>query len=128
MTRKTLWNSVSSFEGLTDGVFAAFDEFVRLRGIPADRFSAPAQLAAIRLERAPQVEDALWRLEPKPTSGALIAVCQSATDAAVESLLEHLASPEPLQCSRVLPRSRVGEAPGHLQGRARWFGRRLGEN
>jgi hypothetical protein len=124
MAQNTAWMSVAHFDRPADEYFADFDAFLWASGITVQRFAAAPAEQAVYLEELPQEEHRTWQLDPAPQAGAVLVVSQATPDEAIEHLGEMIGAPEPLQCARVIARTRVPEGRGHLQGRARWFSQR----
>jgi len=124
MVQDMPWVLVERFDKPADEYFAALDAYVQASRTSAQRFAAEPAGQAIYLAEPPLDEDGNWRLDPAPQPGAVLAVSQSTTEEAMERLCAMIGASEAPQCARVIPRTRVPEGPGHLQGRAHWFSRR----
>ena len=122
---KKSWRTVSGFDLPADEVFGAFDRYLREAGIEAQRFAlAPSDQAILITARPERDSDAIWRLNPEPIGGAVIALSQDVGEQAAAQLRKQIRRNKSVALCRVCPRGRVGESPGHLKGREAWFQRR----
>jgi hypothetical protein len=119
------WRAVSAFDEPADAVFGAFDRDLRETGREAQRFVLALAAHAVVISSMPErSSEAIWRLNPEPKGGTIVAISQEVDEEDAARLRAQLRLQKSAALCRVSPSSRVSEPAGHLKGREAWFQRR----